>query len=90
MDIPPDVLAKYKAYQISSKEVAAITGYHAVSIRRAIARERPPKPSDQAKNLRRIRDLHRASVAHLPPKLIMAQAHVSISTAYRIKKLYGP
>lgn len=89
MNIPPDLLAKYKAYEITSEALAAATGYHPVSLRRAIHRERPPKPADRKKDLRHMRELYRISVADRPIRDIMRLANVSISTAYRIRKMYG-
>lgn len=90
MDIPEDLLAKYKAYQISSKDVAALTGYHPVSIRRAIFRERPASAAQKKRMIKEIRNKYRASIAHLPAREIMVLANVSISTATRIRKDYGP
>lgn len=90
MNIPPEALAKYMAYEMTSDELAAITGYHPVSLRRAIHRERPPKKPDRSKDLRRAREAYRATICHLPLREIMRLANVSMSTAALIRKRYGP
>jgi hypothetical protein len=90
MNIPPDALALYKAYKMTSSELSKLTGYHPVSLRRAIQRERPPKPADRSGDLRKAREAYRATICHLPLKKIMELAGVSISTAARIRKQYGP
>jgi hypothetical protein len=84
--IPRKLLAQYLAREITSKDVAAATGYHPVSIRRAIQRD-PITP--QPKNKRVLIDARkafRATLAHLPAAEIQKIAHVSLSTANRIRK----
>lgn len=84
--IPKDLLQDYMDRKVTSKEVSEITGYHEVSIRRAIKR---PPIIPQPKNktlLMQARKTFRATLAHLPPAEIQRLAHVSYSTAQRIKK----
>lgn len=90
MPIPDSILKEdleaFLNREISSKELARRTGYHEVSLRRAI--KRPPKPP-QPKNksaLIATRKAFRATLAHLPVAEIQRLAHVSLSTANRIKK----
>ena len=85
--IPQDLLERYNEYQMSSKELGAITGFHPAAIRRAI--KRPPRPQ-QPKNktaLIAARKAFRTTLAHLPPREIKKLANVSLSTANRIRKL---
>lgn len=86
-NIPPDLLARYCRYEISSRELGEITGYHPASLRRAI--KRPPRiPKEKNKTaLIEARKAFRATLAHLPPKEIKRLANVSLSTAHRIRKL---
>ena len=93
MPIPDSILKEdleaFLNREISSKELAKRTGYHEVSLRRAI--KRPPKPP-QPKNksaLIATRKAFRATLAHLPVAEIQRLAHVSLSTANRIKKANG-
>ena len=84
--IPKEDLEAFLNREISSKELARRTGYHEVSLRRAI--KRPPKPP-QPKNksaLIATRKAFRATLAHFPVAEIQRLAHVSLSTANRIKK----
>ena len=83
--IPKEDLEAFLNREISSKELARRTGYHEVSLRRAI--KRPPKPP-QPKNksaLIATRKAFRATLANLPVAEIQRLAHVSLSTANRIK-----
>lgn len=85
--IPPDLLAEYTAYKISSSKLGEMTGFHPAAIRRAV--KRPPRQK-QPKNktaLIAARKAFRATLAHLPPREIKAIANVSLSTANRIRKL---
>ena len=84
--IPKEDLDAFLSREISSKELARRTGFHEVSLRRAI--KRPPK-TPQPKNksiLIATRKAFRASLAHLSVADIQRMAHVSLSTANRIKK----
>lgn len=86
-DIPEKLLVEFKAYRISSEKLSELTGFHAVAIRRAI--KRTPR-EQQPKNktvLISARKAFRATLAHLQPKEIKELAHVSLSTANRIRKL---
>lgn len=85
-NIPLDLLEQYQARKITSKALAAITGYHAVSIRRAIKRD-PVTPQPKNKTiLMNARKAFRATLADLPVAEIQKLAHVSLSTANRIKR----
>ena len=85
--IPADLLAQYQRFQISSRELGDLTGFHPAAIRRAV--KRPPKPK-QPKNktaLIQARKAFRATLAHLQPREIKELANVSLSTANRIRKM---
>lgn len=88
--IPEHLLAEYKAYRLSSRELGDATGFHPAALRRAI--KRPPRePRNKNKTaLIRARNLFRASLAHLPPREIKRIANVSLSTANRIRKQGKP
>lgn len=90
-NIPPDLMAAYIARKITSKELGEKTGYHPVYLRRSIERDPRPEreaPDDSHKKLLEARiELHK-SVANLPIAQIVKRAHVSTSTAARIKKRY--
>jgi len=86
-DIAKELLEDYKAFRLSSRELSEKTGFHAAAIRRAI--KRPPREA-QPKNktaLIEARRAYRASIAHLQPKEIRELAHVSLSTANRIRTM---
>jgi hypothetical protein len=84
--IPKDLLAQYLAREITSKDVATATGYHPVSVRRAIQRS-PITPQPKNKSvLIDARKAFRATLAHLSASEIQKRAHVSLSTANRIRK----
>lgn len=83
--ISPDLLAKYKSHELSSRELANILGCHPQSLRRAIQRpKRVAQPTNKTEYLR-IRHLYRMSIAHLSIAEIADKASVSASTARRIK-----
>jgi len=87
--IPNSLLIQYMNWQINSSELAAQTGFHPASIRRAIKR---PQKAGRERNKTRIinvRKAFRKSIAHLPAKEIAVQANVSLATANRIRKTYG-
>lgn len=89
-NIPQDLLDQYHARTITSKQLSEATGYHAVSLRRAIKRE-PAKPQPKNKTaLVQARKAFRATLAHLPVADIQRLAHVSLSTASRIKRANRP
>ena len=88
-DIPEELLERYKKREITSAQLAAATGLHAVSIRRAIKRPPIERESTSKAKLIALRQAFRASIAHLPPSEISKIAHVSISTANRIRKKYA-
>ena len=84
--IPAELLQDYMDRKITSKELADLTGYHAVSIRRAISRPPiVPKPKNKTL-LIQARKTFRASLKDLPLAEIQRIAHVSLSTAGRIKR----
>ena len=84
--IPKDLLDQYHARKITSKQLSEATGYHAVSLRRAIKREAAiPQPKNKTA-LVQARKAFRATLAHLPVAEIQKLAHVSLSTASRIKR----
>ena len=86
--IPKPLLAQFLAWEITSAELSALTGYHAVAIRRAI--KRPPR-TRQPKNKTALLDARKAfrmSLGHLPPKEIQRLANVSAATADRIRRQY--
>lgn len=85
--IPPDLLDDYLNYRISSIKLGKETGFHPVSLRRAI--KRPPRPKRQKNKTALIeaRKAYRASIAHLPIREIVQLANVSISTASRIRRM---
>lgn len=88
-DIPADLLEQYKARTITSAKLASLTGFHAVSLRRALKRDPLiPAPRNKTKLLA-LRQLYRQSISHLPPSEISKLAHVSLSTANRIRKKYA-
>lgn len=89
-NIPEDLMQRFLAREITSKELAKATGYHPVYLRRTIRRD--PKPKSKIirkKELLEARENLRRSIAHLPATQIADQACVSMSTAMRIKKKYG-
>jgi len=88
-DIPENLLEQYRTRQITSAELALLTGFHPVSLRRAIKRAPIQKESTSKAKLIALRQAFRASIAHLPPSEISKLAHVSISTANRIRKKYA-
>ena len=88
-DIPEELLERYKKREITSAQLAAATGLHPVSIRRAIKRPPIERESTSKAKLIALRQAFRASIAHLPPSEISKIAHVSISTANRIRKKYA-
>lgn len=93
-NIPADLLRQYLAREITSEQLAKLTGYHPVYLRRTIKRGKrttPTKSTKLAKNmaLKTARDNMRKSVAHLPTKEIVELANVSVSTALRIRKKYA-
>ncbi len=86
--IDPALLAQFLAWEITSAELSAATGYHAVALRRAI--KRPPK-TRQPKNKTALLDARKAfrmSLGHLSPKEIQKLANVSAATADRIRREY--
>lgn len=85
--IPKDLLDKYISYQMSSKTLAGLTGFHEVSIRRAIPRGDRPVIQRSKTKLLEARKKYRATLAHLPPREIKTLANVSLSTANRIRKM---
>lgn len=92
--IPPDAMAAYTARQMTSVELAALVGTSAVYLRKIIKRPKQTefkRPSKKVlyKTLYEERQRFRKSIAHLPVKEIQARAHVSASTAERIKKRYA-
>lgn len=90
-DIPDDLLEAYKAYKLTSTELANLTGYHAVYLRRTIKRDQNlrKKPENSKKKLIEIREKFRKSIAHKSINEIMAQANVSRATAKRIRAKYN-
>lgn len=86
--IPADKMALYMAYKLSSAELAAEIGCHPVYLRRLIKRPKRPKPENKLP-LIEARKKFRQSIAHLPTKDIQRLAHVSVTTAQRIKKQYA-
>ena len=78
---------QYLAYELSSRELGEKTGFHPAAIRRAILRLPKDKPvkADKAR-MRAVRHAYWRSIAHLPTHQIKKLAHVSLSTAVRIKK----
>ena len=84
--IPKELLARYMAYEATSEEVARVTGNNPASIRRAIRRT-PPEAAPKSKaNLIQARKAFRRTLANLKLHEIMELAHVSLSTAARIKR----
>ena len=86
-DIPHSLLIEYQDHKLSSRALGELTGFHAAAIRRALPRK-PKLP--QAKNktaLIEARKAFRKTLAHLAPKEIKILAHVSLTTANRIRKL---
>ena len=84
--IPSELLATYMADQATSAEVAQVTGHNPASIRRAIRRT-PPEAAPKSKaNLIQARKAFRRTLANLKLHEIMELAHVSLSTAARIKR----
>ena len=84
--IPKPLLIEYLERRITSEKLSELTGYHAASIRRGIKREpATPQPKNKS-NLLLARKTFRATLSHLPAAEIQKQAHVSLSTANRIKK----
>ena len=86
--IPPDLLAEYNQYKISSNTLGRLTGFHPAAIRRAIKRPPRPKLPKNKTALIQARKAFRETLAHLPPKQIKELANVSLSTANRIRKIY--
>lgn len=86
-DIPPDLLARYKTHKLSSTELGKLTGFHPAALRRVIKREPRVKQPKNKSALIAARKAFRATLAHLSPKEIVKQAHVSLTTANRIRKL---
>lgn len=88
--IPADMLERYKAYKMSSRELAEVVGCHPVYLRRLIKRPpREPKQNRRKRVLIDARKEYRKTIAHLPAKEIQRLAHVSLTTAQRIKKQYA-
>ena len=88
--IPPDMLEAYMAHKLSSKQLAQHVDCHPVYLRRLIKRpKREAKPTQSKSALIQARKAFRKSIAHLPTKEIQAKAHVSLTTAQRIKKQYA-
>lgn len=87
-DIPKDLLDQYQDRKMTSAQLSELTGFHPVSLRRAIKRKPVPIYPGKAK-LIALRQAYRASIAHLTPTEISKLAHVSLSTANRIRKKYG-
>lgn len=89
-NIPPDLLQKYKNWELTSRQLAELTGYHAVYLRRSIKRPERPKstPTSEKTKLRIAREALRKSVADRPVLEIAKIVSVSISTAARIKRKY--
>ena len=87
--IPPDLLEKYLAREITSQALAVLTGFHNASIRRAIKRSPITKQPKNKSPLLEARKAFRATLAHLTPQEIQRRAHVSLSTANRIKRAAG-
>lgn len=86
--IPPNLLAEYNQYKISSNTLGRLTGFHPAAIRRAIKRPPRPKLPKNKTALIQARKAFRETLAHLPPKQIKELANVSLSTANRIRKIY--
>lgn len=90
--VPEDMLRRYMEYKATSYDLAAFLNCHPVSVRRAI--KRPPRQThkeirEERQALLKARRAFRATLAHKPIQDIMAEAYVSRSTAYRIKKRNG-
>lgn len=88
-NIPPDLMARYVAREMTSKELAKATGYHEVYLRRSIKRD--PRVSTKIGGKAQLiaaREAMRKQLAHLPVSEIAKAACVSQSTAARIKKKY--
>ena len=89
-DIPPDLLAQYKAFELTSVQLSELTGYHPVYLRRTIKRDiknRRNKRKDKQKLLE-ARELFRKSIASKSVTEIMTLANVSKATAKRIRAKY--
>lgn len=92
-NIPANLMEDYVKWRITSVELAEKTGYHAVYIRRSIKRDDRPEPQtpkndESHRKLLEARENLRKKLAHLPSAEIAKRAHVSLSTAARIKKRY--
>lgn len=90
--VPKETLQAYKEYKLTSYDLAELLDVHPVSVRRAI--KRPPRQTqkelrEERQTLLKARRAFRATLAHKPIQNIMAEAYVSRSTAYRIKKRNG-
>lgn len=86
--IPKDLLAKYNAYEMTSNELAGLTGYHPAALRRAIKRPKRPPKDDSSQRLLAARKAFRLSLGYLPPREIQVKANVSAATAGRIRRAY--
>ena len=85
--IDPMLKKRYLARELTSIELGELTGYHPAHIRKYLPRPpRLPAPTKGALIAARAR--FRATLAHLPAQEIAARAHVSMTTAQRIKKKY--
>lgn len=88
--IKPEWMTAYLNREMTSLQLAELSGYAAPYIRRAIPRE-PVENKGKAwrkerKTLREARNKFHDSIASRPLAEIMYQANVSRSTALRIKK----
>lgn len=77
-------------HELSSTALATIANCHPVSIRRLIKRpKRIAQPPTTKRALIEARKAYRKSIAHLPAREIQRLAHVSLTTAQRIRKAYA-
>ena len=79
-----DLYERYLRYEATSAQLAEALGLHPVTVRNKFPRQRPPKTDKKA--LTRARHLWRLTLAHLPARVIAEKAHVSLSTANRIRR----
>ena len=90
-DIPPDLLAQYHAFELTSTQLSELTGYHPVYLRRSIKRDHTSrkKKENSKRKLIEARELFRKSIASKSVTEIMRLANVSKATAKRIRAKYN-